>query len=62
MAIPMWGVGFRIVKVLEACGRSTRMIETGCGVLRLGGKSLEEMYSSLNFGVKVWAFDRFGPP
>ncbi|GKB74296.1 hypothetical protein Tco_0935708 [Tanacetum coccineum] len=35
---------------------------TGGGVLRLGGKSLEEMYSSLNFGVKVWAFDRFGPP
>ncbi|GKD07734.1 hypothetical protein Tco_1187419 [Tanacetum coccineum] len=46
----MWGVGFRIVMVLEGCGESTRWIGTGLGGYGVGGKSLMKIYSDLKTG------------
>ncbi|GKA07987.1 hypothetical protein Tco_0687318 [Tanacetum coccineum] len=48
----MWGWGLVMVMVLEGCGESTRLTETGCGVCDIGGKCVGKMYSSLNGGVR----------
>ncbi|GKE62374.1 hypothetical protein Tco_1512741 [Tanacetum coccineum] len=46
----MWGVGFKIVKGLEYCGRSTRWQRWGMG---FGGKETKKMYSSLKVGLQA---------